>query len=1159
MSHSVFISYARTSSRTQAEALHRELIRDGLSAFLDYEEIRFGERFPDALLEALLSASVVVVFADEVYFQRWHCLTELRIALVPVLALPPGAPHADVEAALSSLVLALPAESLPRQELERLPGPLRALQWPRMGDTLALTSLVRARLAQGATSLGQRLEATGGLSAFRARYLSEFSMPPPGNLAGRRLYPLELEPSLGNAFVGRGDELWRLDFMLSTLRGEAGTNPAPAVALEGGGGFGKTRLALEYVHRFGPSRFPGGILWIDADAGEARLEVQHYEALRSFRPQIPDLRTFKEQERSASAELAQALHTLPADEPLLFVVDNIPEPEPGKAPSPLRRYCPAIGKVALLVTSRSRVSTGEPGVQSLSVDTLAHDAAVSLLTQGLEGTGVLAETWDRIADWVGQLPLALELLNRVLLLGGLTADELLQRAERVGPAGELDRQMDALRGQIPEGRLRGITEALAISYERLTEDQRKAARLIAQLSPAPILFETLKALEPEGFLSAIRSALVARSFVTRIRGQETHWLGRMHRVLADFLRSQSPDPVEEALHVCRGFVKLLPPPFIKDPRVWPLVDLHFPHVEWVFHTLSQEERLSDEISFVKLGLTIGEFLLATGNLDGALNYAGWLHERTRKSPGLEDDWGLAAINLHATVLQERGETSIAREMKEKVVQHRRQTLGDEHPDTLLAINNLAVALQAEGRWREALEHREQVLTATQRTLDPDHPYTRSAMSNLAQSLLLNGELARARELTEQYLESLRRQDGDDSPDVLSAMGNLAAVLEAQGNAQGARALEEQVMEGRLRLFGDEHEATQKATINLAATLRTLGDFRRSRELLERVLEVRLRTLGEEHPDTLHTLSDLAVTLHDMGELRKSRELKERVLAIRVRTQGEAHPRTLMEMNNLAVTLTLQGEPAASLQLAERALELSRQKLGEKVPLTLALMSTLALALEALGKHAQGRLLREQEVKILVEQVGESHPTTLSAKTRLAHTLLELGELRSASELLERTIEGLSRTQGPEHPDTLQAMRYLADIFLHESKLQRAKKMYEQLLAVNQRVYGPNHLNTLATMNNLAGVLQRQGKPPKARALYEKTLRASTQAHGTENPYTTLTAWNLFRLLMEMNAYAAADEVLVKHVIWLLERDPRTLMASLQPIRAQVQQLLARYL
>src|SRR5512147_1135127 len=110
MQRPVFISYARRASATHAEALHRAL--NG-AAFLDTTDIEAGEQFPRILIDALFAAKAVVIFAEEVYFERWYCLRELRTALAPYdLALRrPGVSQEQIEAALHHIILALPADS----------------------------------------------------------------------------------------------------------------------------------------------------------------------------------------------------------------------------------------------------------------------------------------------------------------------------------------------------------------------------------------------------------------------------------------------------------------------------------------------------------------------------------------------------------------------------------------------------------------------------------------------------------------------------------------------------------------------------------------------------------------------------------------------------------------------------------------------------------------------------------------------------------------------------------------------------------------------------------------------------------------------------------------------------------------------------------------
>src|SRR5882762_6346957 len=94
----------------------------------------------------------------------------------------------------------------------------------------------------------------------------------------------ELRASIGADFVGRADALWRIHHLLSTLRGDVGA-AALTGAIEGGGGFGKTRLATEYLHRFGPGSYPGGLFWVNAEQS-LRLEEQLHGVLVTLRPEV---------------------------------------------------------------------------------------------------------------------------------------------------------------------------------------------------------------------------------------------------------------------------------------------------------------------------------------------------------------------------------------------------------------------------------------------------------------------------------------------------------------------------------------------------------------------------------------------------------------------------------------------------------------------------------------------------------------------------------------------------------------------------------------------------------------------------------------------------------------------------------------------------------
>lgn len=931
MSPPVFISYARGTSIARAQALHHSLGGPGGQSFLDTTNIDKEEHFPRQLVEALLSARVVVLFVDEAYFQSWYCRWELRAALAPLLALAPGASEEEKKSALAHIVVALPPQSRSTFDLNPLPPPLRLTLWPEADETEQLVQRVHECLRENPAKLAERIDAAGGLEArTRTLLLEESTLPPPVNLAGfQPLHPLHRPPSLGASFVGRAEELWRIHFTLTTLRGGAAGAALTGSALEGGGGFGKTRLALEYLHRLGPRSYPGGIFWIDADVSEERLEAQFHGILGALRPgAIPDLADFRKSQRNAHQELSQALHEAAGRGAILYIIDNVPEPAPGTSRKPLETWCPAVGKVALLVTSRLKVLKVD-NLLPLTVETLSPEAAVALLTEGLRRERQEEASWYRLAKWVGYLPLALELMNRAIHAGGVLPEELLAKEEHAGPVGELDQQMEALREQVPPGALRGITEVLNISYERLPEAARRTARLIARLAPEPVPMDLLQALGEEASSAPVRTALRMRHFVRPMEHGTLAMFGGMHRVLADFLCNQSPAPAEELALACQALLRVMTPAACRDVTFWPLLNACLPHAEKVFR-----EQL-----------------------------------RWARTPALAERQADLGFSL-GILLSEQGLPSKAQAIEEVLLDWTREVLGWEHRSTLVAANNLAHSRLEQGRFPEARELQEKVLKARTRLLGEEHPETLLAKSNLAATLHQQGYPSQAQALYEQALLGQRKVVGEDHPSTLTTRGGLAETLKQQGELLEARKQGELAYEGLKRVLGEEHLQTLQAAHNLAGTILRMNDLPAARSLMERLVET-YRRLLVEHPRLFLTLNNLAEVHRRQGDAPKAMDVQEEALNGFKRLLGEGHPNTLSAMNNLAFMLGDQGDFEGARRMFQQALEAALANYGNEHPLTTQSAWGLFNTFQKRGDDTARREVRERHLEWLLKRAPET--------------------------------------------------------------------------------------------------------------------------------------------------------------------------------------------
>eukprot|EP00698_Gefionella_okellyi_P006755 TRINITY_DN1618_c1_g1_i6.p1 TRINITY_DN1618_c1_g1~~TRINITY_DN1618_c1_g1_i6.p1 ORF type:complete len:159 (-),score=32.75 TRINITY_DN1618_c1_g1_i6:396-839(-) len=108
----------------------------------------------------------------------------------------------------------------------------------------------------------------------------------------------------------------------------------------------------------------------------------------------------------------------------------------------------------------------------------------------------------------------------------------------------------------------------------------------------------------------------------------------------------------------------------------------------------------------------------------------------------EEDFDMIAAQGRALSLL--GRYSQAAALQEQVLNHRKELLGDEHPDVAWSMNNLADSLWHLGRRQRALEVQEAAVCIISKCFDAQHPLvvrfteTRDLMkSQLAKAIVTN--------------------------------------------------------------------------------------------------------------------------------------------------------------------------------------------------------------------------------------------------------------------------------------------------------------------------------------------------------------------------------------------------------------------------------------
>lgn len=214
--------------------------------------------------------------------------------------------------------------------------------------------------------------------------------------AGRGVIPHEL-PARVSGFVGRASALDSLD---SLSRTDAGSLVVAAIC--GGGGVGKTALALHWAHQ-ACDRFPDGQLYVDLcgyaateplDAGEALGRILHTLGVAPH--QLP----------ADPADRATHYRSILSGRRMLVVLDN------AASADQVRPLLPGSSTCMVLVTSRSSLGglVAADGAQRIRLDVLT-DAESWALLRTLLGERVYAAVEDvhALMALCGRLPLALRI------------------------------------------------------------------------------------------------------------------------------------------------------------------------------------------------------------------------------------------------------------------------------------------------------------------------------------------------------------------------------------------------------------------------------------------------------------------------------------------------------------------------------------------------------------------------------------------------------------------------------------------------------------------------------------------------------------------------------------------------------------------------------
>ncbi|VVB73051.1 Tetratricopeptide repeat protein [uncultured archaeon] len=536
--------------------------------------------------------------------------------------------------------------------------------------------------------------------------------PKTGELPERAdLPPGSRVPFLPNAvFTGREEDLLGLAEDLLHSRVQAvGLTQAAAVAT-GHGGIGKTQLAVEFCYRYG--RFFQGVHWIRADQ-DISAEISGCGKLMGLSPWP------KEQPEQVLA----TLNTWREGMPRLVVLDNVTDQ------AAVVEWMPQMPLCRLLITSRQPAWPTDMGLKIRALDVFELDISRELLCKLAPRLKRDAQAdLDKIADRLGNLPLALDLAGRYLAdRASLTPKEYLKALEDEGNALKHSSLKDWVKHN-PNEHATNLAATFALSWDRLGDDgvddlAMRIFRLCGYCAPnTPVPVELLEKAAGSGESKEKMDRALGRlsllGMILLIDGRPV-----LHPLLAEFAQMQDetasvlPELANALIDIAYQANETGLPENVKPLRE---------HMEAVAKAADSRSLPSASSLWGNLAFylrNIAEYESAKAHYERAI-------EIDEKAYGPDHPSVARDLNNLGRVLGDLGDLTKAKAHFERAIEIDEKVYGPDHPSVAIRVNNLGGVLQDLGDLTKAKAHYERALKIIRAKLGEDHPSTKIVSNNL---------------------------------------------------------------------------------------------------------------------------------------------------------------------------------------------------------------------------------------------------------------------------------------------------------------------------------------------------------------------------------------------------------------------------------------------
>ena len=437
----------------------------------------------------------------------------------------------------------------------------------------------------------------------------------------------------------------------------------------------------------------------------------------------------------------------------------------------------------------------------------------------------------------------------------------------------------------------------------------------------------------------------------------------------------------------------------------------------------------------------------------------------------------------------------------ELLEHKRRTLGENHPETLSAMSKLSDVYQLfENKYMESNDLELELLEKREAGLKKNDPELFESRSSRVRILFQQGNLEEARSYAESVLELALKNLGPDHHSTEIARLNLSLVDEAEGRVEEALEFQKELHQklGFTEGIRFHHRDTLMIQFHIAHTYCALERWDDADAEVQYLLSVLEFINKEQYPDLFNSHLILAQMYQRYSRWADAQLIFEKLAENALVTRGKQSYYFTRALEVLVEHYKKQSKfkEASDNQLI--LVDMAKERHGVQHLETQERISELAKLYEDQSRLVEANLLRQQAVALSEEMFGPNDERTLKAKTALVNNLHKREKFDKAVQVAREVALGYKTIFGEGNEWTLSAENTLAILINLMDKCDEAVEIQEKVLQSLISVHGEVHDKVANALVNLGATHLRDSRIEGGEKLLKRALAINEELHGAES-------------------------------------------------------------